>query len=316
VSERIAPGWSPESAAEFAALMAPLSNWSRWGADDELGTVNLLTAERAAAAAASVTSGRCIALGRPISTRAAADNPAPLLHLMTGSGEGASAVGGSHAGDWLGLAYHGFAVTHLDAHSHQFFDAQMYNGRPAALVSSRSGAAAGSVQPLARGLVGRGVLLDSPRALGRDWLEPGDGLGPAELDRIAQMQGTELTAGDLVLVRTGRDARSQVHGPIDPMTAGAPGLTAATLEWLRRHDVAVLGSDGQSDVMVPGAPPHPMPIHAGALVHLGLPLLDNLLLEELAAACAERHRWDFQLVIAPLVLSRCTGSPVNPIAVL
>lgn len=312
----IAPGWTEASAAEFAALVAPLSNWGRWGDDDELGTINLLTPERAMAAAAAVSEGRSIPLGRTLTVRPAADNPQPLLHLMKSSGESAAAVGGSHASEWFGLAYHGFAVTHLDAHSHQFVDGVMYNGRPAALVSTRTGAAVGSVLPMARGLVGRGVLLDAPRAAGDGWLEPGAGLEPADLDRIAAAQGTELRAGDLVLVRTGRDARAASHGAIDPLTAGSPGLTGRCLTWLREHDVSVLGSDAQNDVMQPGAAAHPMPVHAGALTRLGLPLLDNLLLEELATACARRGRWDVLLVVAPLALARFTGSPVNPIAVL
>jgi hypothetical protein len=59
-----------------------------------------------------------------------------------------------------------------------------------------------------------------------------------------------------------------------------------------------------------------MPVHAGALVFLGLPLIDNLLLEELAGACASLGRWQFQLTVAPLALGRFTGSPVNPIALL
>lgn len=302
--------------AEFLELVEPLSNWNRWGPDDQLGTVNLLTAERTVAAAALVRTGQCITLARSITVAPAADNPSPALHLMKSSGDAAASVGGSHASDWLGLAYHGFAVTHLDAHSHQFFNALMYNGRPAALVSTRSGAAFGSVLPFARGLVGRGVLLDAPRAAGREWLEPGEALESADLNRIARAQGTDVRPGDLLLVRTGRDARAAVHGPVDVMSAGAPGLSEATLPWLREHDVAVLGGDGQNDVMRPGAGAHPMPVHAGALVYLGLPLLDNLLLEELAWGCAERGRWEFQLLVAPLPLVRFTGAPVNPIAVL
>lgn len=313
--DRVAPGWTEESAADFAAMMAPLSNWGRWGPQDELGTVNLLTPQRAASAARAVDTGRCVPLGRPLTVRPAPDNPQPLLHLMKSSGESAAAVGGSHASDWFALAYHGFAVTHLDAHSHQFFNGQMYNGRPAELVSTRTGAACGSIVPLSRGLVGRGVLLDAPRWAGRDWLEPGEGLDPVDLDAIGASQGVALGAGDLVLVRTGRDARAAAHGVIDPLVAGSPGLHATVLPWLREHDAAMLGSDAQNDVMRPGGP-HPMPVHAGALAFLGLPLLDNLLLDELAAACAARGRWDFQLVIAPLALARCTGSPVNPIGIL
>lgn len=312
----VAPGWTPQTVAEFDALCAPLSNWGRWGVDDELGTVNLLTEQRAAAAAGRVRLGRVVALGRVLRTAPAPDNPQPLLHLMKSSGESAPALGGAHASDWLGLAYHGSATTHVDAHSHQFWNGQMYNGRPAADVSTRAGANSGSVEALARGLVGRGVLVDMPRALGREWLEPGEGIGPDDLDRATAVQGVVITAGDLVLVRTGRDARAAAIGVLDPLRQGGPGLVMQCLAWLRRHDVAVLGSDVQSDVMQPDGAPHPMPIHAGALAVLGLPLLDNLVLEELSRMCAQLQTWEFLLTVAPLALRRATGSPVNPLAVL
>lgn len=314
---RVAPGWTEASAAEFAAFVAPLSNWGRWGADDELGTLNLLTSKRAAAAAQAVTTGRVLALSRPIARTPAKDNPAPLLHMMKASGDAAADVGGSHASDWFGLGYHGFAVSHIDAHSHQFFNAQMYNGRPAHQVSTRSGAALGSVLPFAQAPpVGRGVLLDAPRALGRSWLEPGDGLGAADLDGVAAALGWQAQPGDIVLLRTGRDARAAEHGVLDPMTDGSPGLTRDALRWLRDNDVAVFGSDVQADMMPPGGAPFAMPIHTGALVHLGLPLLDNLSLDELALACAGSGRYEFLVIVPPLPLVSFTGSPVSPVAVL
>ena len=314
---RIARGWTEQSAAAFAELVEPLSNWGRWGADDQLGTLNLLTPQRAAEAASGVSDGRTIALSRPVETTPARDNPVPMMRLMKASGDAAADIGGSHASDWLGLGYHGFAVTHIDAHGHQFFNGSMYNGRRAGLVSTRGGAGAGSVVPFAQAApVGRGLLLDAPRAFGRAWLEPGTGLGPEELDRIAAVQVCAPRPGDLVLVRTGRDPRAERHGVTDPIVDGSPGLTADALRWLRRNDVAVLGSDVQADVMAPGGAPFPMPVHTGALVHLGLPLIDNLALEVLAEACARRRRWDFLLVVAPLPLERFTGSPVSPVAVL
>jgi kynurenine formamidase len=107
-----------------------------------------------------------------------------------------------------------------------------------------------------------------------------------------------------------------VHGRLDPLTDGSPGLTAESLTWLRGNDVAVLGSDVQADVMVAGGAPFAMPVHAGALVFLGLPLVDNMALEALAEACARRDRWEFLAVVAALPLERCTGSPVTPVAVL
>jgi kynurenine formamidase len=311
-----AAGWTPELLAELDGYAASISNWGRWGPDDQLGTLNLLTPRRRVAAAALVRTGTCLGLGRRIGGSPAPDNPVPPLQHMLASGEGARARGGSHASDWLGLAPHGFAVTHVDAFSHQFFDAAMYNGRPAALVTSAAGAAAGSVEAFADGIAGRGVLLDLPRAAGRGWLDPGEAVHPDDLDAAAAAQRTEIGPGDILFVRVGRDARAGRHGPLDPITAGSPGLAADCLPWLRRHDIALLGSDAQSDQMSAGAAPHPVPVHAGALVLLGLPLLDNAWLEDLAAACAAEGRWEFLAVVGPLRLRRATGSAVNPVAVL
>ena len=310
-----APGWTPELLAELDRYAASATNWGRWGDDDQLGTLNLLTAERRRAAAALVRSGTSVSLGRRIGGPPQPDDPQPPLQLMKASGEDAPARGGSHASDWLGLAPHGFAVTHVDAFSHQFFDGATYNGQPAGRVTTRTGAGTGSVEAFAGGIVGRGVLLDLPAAQNRPWLEPGEYVHPAELDAAAARQA-EVRPGDILLVRVGRDARAAQHGRTDPVTAGLPGLAADSLPWLRAHDVALLGSDGVSDQMTPGGAPHPMPVHAGALVLLGLPLLDNAWLEDLAAACAAESRWEFLAVICPLRLRRATGSAVNPVAVL
>ncbi len=311
-----APGWTPELLAELDDYAATLANWGRWGPDDQLGTLNLLTAECRVAAAALVQSGTCIALGRRIGGNPEPDDPLPPVQLMKASGEAAPARGGSHASDWLGLAPHGFAVTHLDAFSHQFLGAAMYNGRPADLVTTARGAAAGSVEALATGIVGRGVLLDLPAAQDRPWLEPGEHVHPDDLDAAASALQTTIGPGDILLVRVGRDARVAKHGRVDPVTAGSAGLAADCLPWLRQHDIAVLGSDSASDQMTPGGAPHPMPVHAGALVLLGLPLLDNAWLEDLAAACAAAGRRQFLAVICPLRVRRATGSAVNPVAVL
>jgi kynurenine formamidase len=311
-----APGWTPELLAELDGYSASLANQGRWGSGDQLGTLNLLTPERRVAAAALVQSGTCVALGRRIGGGPHPDDPLPPLQLMKASGEAAPSRGGSHASDWLGLAPHGFAVTHIDAFSHQFFDAAMYNGQPAGLVTTSRGAAAGSVEALAAGIVGRGVLLDFPAAQHRPWLEPGEQMHPADLDAAASALGTEILPGDILLIRVGRDARAARHGRVDPVIAGSAGLAADCLPWLRHHDIALLGSDSASDQMTPGGAPHPMPVHAGALVLLGLPLLDNAWLEDLAAACAAEGRREFLAVVCPLRVRRATGSAVNPVAVL
>jgi len=308
-------GWTPDLLAQLDGYAVTVSNWGRWGEDDQLGTLNLLTQERRLAAAALVRTGTCVSLGRRIGGAPQPDDPQPPLQLMKASGEAAPARGGSHASDWVGLAPHGFAVTHVDAFSHQFFDGAMYNGQPASLVTTRTGAGAGSVEAFAGGIVGRGVLLDLPAAQDRSWLEPGEYVRPADLDAAAARQA-EVRPGDILFVRVGRDASAARHGRTDPVSAGLPGLSADCLPWLRERDVAVLGCDGVSDQMTPGGAPHPMPVHAGALTLLGLPLLDNAWLEDLAAACAAEGRREFLAIICPLRLRRATGSAVNPVAVL
>jgi kynurenine formamidase len=308
-------GWTPDLLAQLDRYAVTASNWGRWGADDQLGTLNLLTPARRQAAAGLVAAGTCVSLGRRIGGAPQPDDPQPPLQLMKAAGEAAPARGGSHASDWIGLAPHGFAVTHVDAFSHQFFDGTMYNGQPASLVTTRTGAGAGSVEAFAGGIVGRGVLLDLPAAQDRGWLDPGEYVRPADLDAAAARQA-EVRPGDILLIRVGRDARAVQHGRTDPVTAGLPGLSADCLPWLREHDVALLGSDGVSDQMTPGGAPHPMPVHAGALTLLGLPLLDNAWLEDLAAVCAAEGRREFLAVICPLRLRRATGSAVNPVAVL
>jgi kynurenine formamidase len=317
MADGYSPGWDADSVRDFEELIRPLSNWGRWGADDEAGTMNLLTAETARLAALEVRTGEVVPLGRPL-VAAKAGDPRGLIHHMLSSGEGAQPLGGRHAVEWLGFAFHGFTVSHLDAPSHQLWGDRTYNDRPSDVVTTRSGAGAASVLPFARGLVGRGVLLDAGRTFGdgADWLEPGTALGSAELDAMAAGAGVAVRPGDFVLVRTGRDARESARGPIDFAAQGCAGLAAEALRWLRHHDVAVLGSDTASDVMQPGGVRHPMQVHAGALAFLGLPLLDNLWLDDLATRCAELGRWTFQLVVAPLAITHGTGSPVNPTAVL
>jgi kynurenine formamidase len=165
------------------------------------------------------------------------------------------------------------------------------------------------------GIVGRGVLLDIPRLRGAAWLEPGERVLPDELERAEAAAGLRIGEGDLLLVATGRDARRAARGPWDPSGEGLAGLDARCIPWLHERRIAVLGSDGVSDALPASATPGwPLPLHQCCLVGMGVHLLDNLALAGLAAACAERKRWQFLLTVAPLRVAGGTGSPANPIA--
>jgi kynurenine formamidase len=292
---------------DVAAFHETLSNWGRWGDDDQLGALNLVTPEVTAAAAATVRTGRTVSCARALNTQAAVDNPAPVAHHMIGTfTEGWGA-------DYVALAPHGFATSHIDALSHVFHEGKLFNGYSAETVTAH-GATRLGIHQLHGGIVTRGVLLDVPALRGVDALEPGAPVFPDDLEAAEERAGLQVRAGDVLFVRTGRWRWRDEHGPWD-LAARAAGLDAACLPWLRARDVAALGSDGVSDVLPSRVDGVPMPIHTVAIVALGLHLMDNLDFDALAASCAEERRWEFLLAVAPLVLRRGTASPVNPIAV-
>lgn len=296
----------------FATLFERCSNWGRWGPDDERGTLNLVTAERTAGAAALVRSGETVSCARPLNTVPDVENTRAATHLMLRAGDVAEAAGMSATADYLALAPHGFAHSHLDALCHFVWRGRTYNGRPAATVRS-TGATANAITIGERGIVTRGVLLDLPRLRGVEWLEPGTAIEPADLDAAEIAQKTRVGEGDALLVFTGRDRRRAARGPWNPSELA--GLRHTCGPWLRDRGIALLGCDGVSDALPSGCEVR-QPIHVLCLVAMGMQLLDNLDLDGLATACARQRRWEFLLAVAPLRISGGTASPVNPIAVL
>lgn len=303
-------------AARVAEIFEATKQWGRWGDDDERGALNLLTPERVQRAAALAREGIVVSCGRELAVAPAADNPRPALHHMVMGGDvGSRSQSLQASADFVGVAYHGMAVSHIDALCHVFVDGVMWNGFPASDVTS-VGARRNSIAAGFGGIVGRGVLLDVPGARGVGWLEPGEAITPADLDATVAAEGVALEPGDIVLIATGRDARRAEHGPWDPMNPGLAGLDPECIPWLASRDLAVLGSDGVHDVL-PGLPhAWTMPVHQCLLVGMGVHLLDNLRLDRLAAACRTAGRWEHLFVVAPLQIGGGTGSPANPIAIL
>jgi len=293
---------------DVLALHQKLSNWGRWGEGDQLGALNFVTAEVTAAAAGSVRSGRTVSCSRPLPTQAALDNPTPVAHHMIGTAtEG-------YGGDYFAIAPHGFATSHIDALCHIFHESRIYNGYPAETVTPH-GATKLGIHHLRSGIMTRGVLIDVPAVRGVEALEPGEPVFPEDLEAAESATGVRVQSGDALLVRTGRWRWREQHGPWEPRQRMA-GLDASCLPWLHDRQVALLGSDGVSDVLPSRVERVPMPIHTMAIVAMGLHLLDNLDLDDLSVVCGDEGRWAFLLAVAPLVLERGTASPVNPIAVL
>jgi kynurenine formamidase len=297
---------APLTGADIAGYHKRLSNWGRFGERDQLGTLNLITAAKRVAAARLVKSGRTVSCSRALPTQPAPDNPQPVVHLMTHTGnEG-------HGGDYFAMAPHGYATSHIDALCHVFHEGKLYNGYSAERVTAR-GALELGIHELRDGVVSRGVLLDVPRVRGVDYLEPGEPIYPDDLERAEGEAGLRVEPGDILLVRTGRWRRREERGPWN-LAEGLAGLDAACLPWLAERGVAALGSDGVSDVMPSRIAGVGLPIHSVAIAAMGLHLLDNLDFGALAAACRDESRWEFLLAVAPLVLYRGTASPVNPVA--
>ncbi|MED5261216.1 MAG: cyclase family protein [Myxococcota bacterium] len=302
---------------DMRSVYESVKNWGRWGEEDERGALNLITPAKLCEAAAAVVTGESVSCALELAVHPSVENPNPALHMMIQAGDDCliPEVGFETVMDFVGVAFHGMATSHLDALCHVFVDGQMYNGFSKEEVKS-TGARRGSVMAAKEGIVSRGVFLDIPRLLGVPWLEPTATITVDQLEAAEAAQGVRTTEGDILLVGTGRDARRRAEGPWSPIGEGLAGLDSECVSWLHARGVAVLGSDGVSDALPgSGIEGWAMPIHQCALVAMGVHLLDNLRLDELAEACARHQRWFFQFLVAPLRLEKATGSPVNPIAV-
>jgi len=301
--------------ADVDVMAQQLSNWGRWGPEDERGALNFVTPEVSAAAAALVSDGVTVSCALELAKTPAADNPTPVTHFMTGAGD-VSGLGGLRGleatGDGFMISPHGMANTHIDALCHILDDGKMYNGFPATDVLS-TGAEKNSIMGLEQGISTRGVLLDIARVRGVDWLELGEGISVADLEAAEAAQGVRVRSGDILLVRTGRDTRREAEGAWPPFS-GMAGLLMETLPWIREREVAILGCDGVSDMVPSNIEDSPLPIHHIIITYMGVHLIDNARLGPVAEACAERNRWEFLLTIAPLRLVGGTASPINPIA--
>jgi len=167
------------SEAEVRGYLKSLSNWGRWGAEDELGTINLITPAKRQAAARLVKDGVSVTCARPISTDISADTTFQPLRFMVDSGEGRDTVAPERAlqrrgaSEFIGMVFHGYSITHVDSPAHYFWEGQLYNGRSCNLVTSREGATVNSIEVLRDGVVSRGVLLDVARQKGVPWMGPG-----------------------------------------------------------------------------------------------------------------------------------------------
>jgi kynurenine formamidase len=304
---------------EFVELAERVRNWGRWGDDDEIGTLNLIDGAAVRRGAAAVRTGRRFSLAMrldqhspQIGTMPGRVNP---LHTMVainspyqGTPEGFCA---SDDVVTMGLQ----AATHWDALSHVSYGGLLYNGFPASSITAEGGAGRCGVHKV-RSLTSRGVLLDVARAKGVGRLEPGYGITVEDVESARELARATIEPGDVVLVRTGsvqlyraRDREAYTGGH-------QPGLTMATVPWMRDHDVAAVATDTVAFEVFPCADDRVLfPVHLLHLRDMGLTQGQNFDLEELAADCAEDGVYEFLLEASPLPFTGAVGFPVNPVAV-
>lgn len=316
---------------DLLALAARLSNAGRWGPDDELGTLNHISAGKRVEAAGLVRTGLTVSLSRPLVIETAPTAAVELdRRFMTNPLPDTDTGLPPFAADYLGLETHQQGVTHLDAVGHVGgADGRAYGGRPYPDTLDEAGLRVGSVFAQRAGIFSRGVLLDVPAALGLAWLEPSHEITPADLEAAESHAGVRVGRGDVLVVRAGVEAR-EAAGMASALGPG-PGPDAAA--WMHDREIALYTGDAPEHITEVGArilgrtdggegrgeplpmTRFPLSFHQLALAAIGLVLLDHARVEPLAIVCRDLGRYDFLFVAAPLALPGGTGSPVNPLAI-
>ncbi|WP_455360815.1 cyclase family protein [Streptomyces sp. SYSU K21746] len=304
--------------AEFHDIAKRVNNWGRWGADDEIGTLNLITDQVAREAASAVVTGRRIPLALPLHQDGVQTGVIPgrinPLHSMVQINQelfGPGTVACSDDAVTMGLQ----AATHWDALTHVSHSGKIYNGRPADTITPHTRARFSGIDK-ARHIVSRGVLLDVARAHGADRLAGDHAVTPEDLSAAEELAGTTVRTGDIVLVRTGQ-IQLYLAGDKHGYGYPSPGLSVRTPEWFHARDVAAVANDTLTfEIFPPEIENLWLPVHALHLVEMGMLQGQNWNLEKLSTACAEEGRYSFLLAAMPEPFVGGVGTPVAPVAVL
>lgn len=308
---------------DIEAAAERLKNWGRWGADDELGTLNHIKPEDIVNAAKLIRRGKVFSLGLNFDEHGPQNglwgkrfNP---IHTMLESGVDAvagrqDAIGIRYADDMVSMPLQ--CGTQWDALGHVFFGEKMWNGYDARLVDS-NGAHKNGIQNTRDKMVGRGVLLDIARFKGVESLEDGYGIGTAELEACAKAQGVEVRRGDFVIFRTGHMERCLKAGAWGGYAGGdAPGLRFETADWIHKTDIAAICADTWGCEVRPNETTEAnQPWHWIVIPMIGITMGEIFYLKDLAEDCAKDKVYEFFFSAPPLPITGAVGSPINPMAI-
>ncbi len=303
--------------AEVKELAAKVRNWGRWGDDDQIGTLNLITDDVVKSAAKEIKTGRRLALGLPMDENGpqmgaipGRDNPKREMIMIdtpfTGDPDNFTT-----SDDKLSMGVQ--SCTHWDALAHVSYEGKLYNGVPSSVITE-AGAAKMGIDKI-KTIIGRGVLLDIAKAKGVDRVEGGYPLTGADLDAAAELGKVKVQPGDIVLIRTGQ-MQWFLEGDREKYGVPASGPSLQTVQWFRDHDVAAVATDNVTFEVYPCEREDAiLPVHLLHLVDMGMTQGQNWNLEDLSADCASDGRYSFFLDASPMPLTNAVGSPVNPVVV-
>ncbi|HVT64938.1 MAG TPA: cyclase family protein [Mycobacteriales bacterium] len=303
---------------EFFALAKEVNNWGRWGAEDERGTLNLISPGAIRAAGAEVRDGKRFSLAIPMSV------DGPQLGFVPGRTNPTRTTIAHYelyGDDERGIRFNDDSVqmgvqaaTHWDALGHASYNGRIYNGFDVETIDAESGASRLGADKLGA-IVGRGVLLDLPKARGLERLDGGHALTPDDLEAAEEVGKVTVGEGDIVLLRTGQ--MQHLHaGDKMAYCISTAGPSTQTVRWFHSRGVAAVATDNLSFEVYPGENDDVMfPVHMLHLVEMGMPQGQNFDLEELAADCAADGRYAFFLSATPEPIVGATGAPVTPVAI-
>jgi kynurenine formamidase len=304
---------------ELKELAARVSNWGRWGVDDQRGTLNLMTAEAVQRGVRSARQGRPFSLAIPFDetgpqwdSKNMPERVNPQLRTY--------AVNFAFTGDTADFTTSddafrmgSQAATHWDALAHVGYDGRLYNDTPNTVVTEKGASRLGIEQ--AGPIVTRGVLLDIAAVHGVDHFDDAYAINADDLDRAVERSGVAIEPGDAVLVRTGHMHFLRA-GDKRRYSMPSPGLSTQSIEWMHAHDVGAVATDTITFEVYPCENPKVfMPVHMIQLRDMGLAQGQNWHLDDLAADCASDGQYDFLLVATPLPLTGAVGAPVTPTAI-
>lgn len=301
-------------------------NWGRWGAEDEVGSLNFLTPAEVLRGVASVKQGKTFTLqvqmgnpkGDPVWP---GRDPSKRMNVLDEGhflcGKGPAFPGGLHYADDVMFMYLQ-GSTQYDALGHVWCDEKLYNGFDAN--TTIGGMAKASVLPIGeRGVVGRGVLIDMARHRGKRSLDPGETFTHVDLLAAAKAQGVTIEKHDVLVIRTGwisafyeKDRAEFYKNFVEPGLTYTPEL----VEWFHQMEIPNLVTDTiANEVTIDPVSGAALPLHIALMSNLGITFTEIAQLDPLAEDCAKDGQWSFLYVAAPLKVVNGSGAPVNPVVV-